>query len=170
MEGGILERVKGIREKVAKKLKPEYSSPNEFFDFAAEKGVTKIAAKISERKKLSDYGKANKIAGDIGVQYEIEFQAIKPECKDDEIVTRFNMPVGYLTSKEYSSIKKRDFFNQKCVAVLDHRLRLMPESMTAKIYFFGKPVSAEEFAHMVESVKSAGIDPVLDKNHISSLF
>jgi len=170
MEGGILERVKGIKEKITKNLKPEYSSPNEFFDFAAEKGVTDIIAKISEKKTLPDYGRVNKVAGDIGVQYEIEFQAVNQESKDEEIIAKFNMPIGYLTSKEYANIEKRDFFNQKCVAVLDHRLRLMPESMTAKIYFFGKPVSAKEFAHMAESVKNAGIDPVLDKNHLSSLF
>lgn len=161
MEGGILEKVARIKERVVGSFKPEDPSPNSFFDFAAEKGVIKIVAKISERKSSSEYGMANRIAGDIGMQYEIELEAIKQESENGEVIRRFNLPVGYLTSKQYANIEKRDFFNQKCVAVLNHRLKLMPESMTAEVYFFGKPVTTEEFAKMAESTKYAGIDPIL---------
>ncbi|PIP75047.1 MAG: hypothetical protein CO135_00840 [Candidatus Levybacteria bacterium CG_4_9_14_3_um_filter_35_16] len=170
MEGGVLERIVGIKERVVKSFKPENPSPNAFFNFAAEKGVTKIVAKISERRTSSEFGMANKIARDIGTQYEIELQAIESESKNKEIIKKFHLPVGYLTSKEYANIEKRDFFNQKCVAVLNHRLKLMPESMTAEIYFFGKLVSASEFAKIAESTKNAGIDPIIDKNCMPSLF
>jgi len=42
--------------------------------------------------------------------------------------------------------------------------------MTAEIYFFGKLVSASEFAKIAESTKNAGIDPIIDKNCMPSLF